>query len=409
METITPDFSTVQYMVNTLKIPDLLPNSLKLEENKNKIQIINEESTSVNKDKDIYKLKLEKNLKANIKLSSDYSINSISSYNNLLLIACNNEIKVYDISNSFESFGCIKLKEQNKNILCMACSFIDNIVYGVVGGELASIYVFDILSLEELSGYQLIGHKNQVYQLEFHPKNPHILLSAGKDCTVRLWNFKIPELLCIFGGPYSFESDVLCIDWHKSGDYFVGAGVDTVVRIYQIDEIIKQSIEKSLKKEKVKTLLKSLPYYKCGTIHEGLIDCVKYNNKFIISKSTDGLIKEWLPFKDVNGNDSFFLVNIFVYKTKQLIVGIKFSFFDNDVVVGNELGQIFFFNKNQTEMSKDVVNNEYFVNNYTQLIAADEKNNEVLLKSVNYNSLYQIVFFGSDKGNVYIYNVQKYK
>ena len=408
MEIINPDLSTVKY-IDKLTLPEILPNSLEIEDNKKKIQFIEEESTSTNQDKDIYKVKLEKNLKGNIKLNSDFSINSISSYNNILLIAYNNEIKLYDISNNFECYGCLKIKEQNKNILCMACSSIDNIVYGVVGGEFASIYVFDILSLEELTGYQLIGHRNQVYQLEFQPKNTHILLSAGKDCTVRLWNFKVPELLCIFGGPYSFESDVLCIDWNKNGDYFVGSGVDCVVRIYKIDEIIKQNIEKSLLKEKVKTLLKSLPYYKCGKIHENLIDCIKYNNKFIISKSADGVIKEWLPFKDINGNDSFFVINIFVYKTKQLIVGIKFSFFENNIVVGNELGQIFFFNKNQTEMSEEVVNDDYFQNNYTQLILVDEKNNNIFLKSNNYNSLYKIVFFGTDKGNVYIYNVQKYK
>ena len=114
------------------------------------------------------------------------------------------------------------------------------------------VHVIDILSIEEITGFQLIGHKNKVYQLEFYPKSKEILLSAGKDCTIRLWNFKRSELLCIFGGPLSFESDVLCIDWNHNGEFFVGAGVDCVVRIYKIDEIINKNIELSFKKNEKK-------------------------------------------------------------------------------------------------------------------------------------------------------------
>ena len=71
------------------------------------------------------------------------------------------------------------------------------------------LYAIDIVSIQELNRYQLIGHKNKIYQLKFHPYNKNILLSAIKDCKVRLWNFKHPELLVIFGAPKTFESDVL--------------------------------------------------------------------------------------------------------------------------------------------------------------------------------------------------------
>ena len=402
METIIPDVSTIEYL-KKMKLEDIFPKSLGPD-----IKEKEDDSVPMDEIEDTQSIKLEKSLKWNIKISSDSTINCICSYNNILLIACNNEIKLYDISNNFESYGTIKLSEHDKNILCLACTEIDDILYGVIGGEFSSIHVIDILSIDELDGYQLIGHKNKIYQLEFYPKNNHILLSAGKDCTVRLWNFKRPELLCIFGGPLSFESDVLCIDWNEEGDYFVGSGVDCVVRIYQIDEKIQKNIDLSMKKnEKVKTLLKSLPYYSCGNVHDNLIDCIKYNKKFIISKSVDGIIKEWLPFKDTNGNDSFFLINIFVYKTKQLILGIKFSFFDDNIVVGNELGQIFLFDKNKTEMTDEVKEHPFFENNYTKLISVDDKKNDILLKCNNYNPFYKIIFFGSDKGDVYIFNILK--
>lgn len=70
----------------------------------------------------------------------------------------------------------------------------------------------------------------------------------------------------------------------------------------------------------------------------------------------DGVIKEWLPFKDINGQNSFFLINIFVFNTKQLILGIKFCFVDNNIVVGNEMGEIFLFNKEKAKQVEKYVN-----------------------------------------------------
>ena len=409
METITPEKETIEYL-EKMKLEDIFPKSLDLENKESNKISINEEPLEINENNDNYdveNIKLVKDQKFHIKLPSESTINCICSYNNILLIASNAEVRLYDIEENFKYCGSINVPEKDKFILCLACTEIDNILYGLIGGEFSCIHVIDILSIEEITGFQLIGHKNKVYQLEFYPKSKEILLSAGKDCTIRLWNFKRSELLCIFGGPLSFESDVLCIDWNHNGEFFVGAGVDCVVRIYKIDEIINKNIELSFRKnEKIKTLIKSKPYFSCGNIHDNLIDCIKYNNKFIISKSVDGIIKEWLPFKDVNDNDSFFLINIFVFNTKQLILGIKFSFFDNNIIIGNELGQIFLFEKHKTEMNNEVKEHPFFKNNYTQLVFVDAKKNDILLKCNNYNPMFKYIFFGSNKGDVYIYNLK---
>lgn len=420
METIIPQVETIEYL-KQMKLTDIFPESInslndykqknleqKEEDNKINDSLNNESKDEKGKSGNIPTYILDKNnQKEKIKLVPNNIINCICSYNNILLISNNNELKIYDISDHFESQGSIKMPGYDKNILCLAITEISNILYGVIGGDFSSIHVIDILSIQELTGYQLIGHKNKVYQLEFHPHNKHLLLSASKDCTVRLWNFKRPELLVIFGGPNSFESDVLCIDWDNKGEFFVGSGVDCVVRIYKIEELIQNSIDLSMEKKNVKTILKSLPYFSCNDIHDNLIDCIKYNNKFIISKSVDGIIKEWLPFKDVNGQNSFFLINIFVFNTKQLILGIKFCFVENNIIVGNEMGQIFVFNKEKTELSKDVCEHHFFQNNFTQIVNVDERKNDILLKNINYNPFYNLLFFGGNNGDVYIYNLKK--
>ena len=410
METIIPQAETIGHL-NEIKLKDIFPDSINSIEHQNQEKMeISEDEIKKEKDNDIKELflsqindskyypenipnyRLDKNLKEKIKLQNN-TINYICSYNNLLLIANNNELKLYDISEHFDYYGSIKIPGYDKNILCLACTEISHIIYAIIGGEFSSIHVIDILSIQEITGCQLIGHKNKVYQLEFHPKDNHLLLSASKDCTVRLWNFSKPELLVIFGGPNSFESDVLCIDWNYNGEYFVGSGVDCVVRIYKIDELIQNNIKLSKDKKLVKTILKSSPYFSCNDIHDNLIDCIKYNNKFIISKSVDGIIKEWLPYKDINGQNLFFLINIFVFNTKQLILGIKFCFVEDIIIVGNEMGQIFLFNKKKTELSNDVCNNNFFQNNSTQIINVDNKTENILIKNINYNSLYNLFFF----------------
>ena len=419
METIIPQAETIEFL-KQLELKDLFPKSIDSLHDKNKNNLAkkatdagnginNSETQSIKDEKSDemeieHNFKLSKNEKEIIKLDSFNEINCIYSYNNILLISINNELKLYDISENYEYYGSIKIPGNDKKILCVACTEINNIIYGVIGGDYSCIHVVDILSIQELTGYQLIGHKHKVYQVEFHPHNNYLVLSASKDCTVRLWNFKRPELLVIFGGPDSFESDVLCIDWDYTGEYFVGSGVDCVVRIYKIEELIQKAIYLSMEKKKSTTILKSSPYFSCSDIHDNLIDCIKYNHKFIISKSVDGVIKEWLPYKDINGQNSFFLINIFVFNTKQLILGIKFCFVEDNIIVGNELGQIFLFNKINTELKEEVCEHPFFQNNATQIVNIKE---DVLFKNINYNSLYNLLFFGGNKGEVYIYNLEK--
>ena len=256
METIIPETETIDYL-RQMKLTNIFPesiNSLTNKEKKSENNIININSeVNFPQNNNIQSYKLEKNLKGKIKLNTkqltsnnlaiEININYICSYNNILFIANNNELYLYDISDNYELYGKIKTPGEDKNILCLACTEFNDVLYCVMGGEFSSIHVIDVLAVQELTGYQLIGHKNKVYQLEFHPYNKNLLLSASKDCTVRLWNFKIPELLVIFGGPNSFESDVLCIDWDNKGEYFVGSGVDCVVRIYKIDKLIQEWVQ----------------------------------------------------------------------------------------------------------------------------------------------------------------------
>ena len=91
METIIPEDSTIKFL-KKMEMKDIfsLDEEKKLNEEED-FDLINNEYNSENR------IKLEKNLKENIKVSSETSINCIYSINNLLLIACNDEVKIFMI------------------------------------------------------------------------------------------------------------------------------------------------------------------------------------------------------------------------------------------------------------------------------------------------------------------------
>lgn len=255
------------------------------------------------------------------------------------------------------------LKENSSNIFLVAFSGENPVIrvfiaiqknYKIkVGEEIQEISILDFFD-----HCSLISHNNEIFDLKFHPINNQILLSSAKDFSVRLWNAFKGILLLIISGPECHLAEILSIDFHLTGQYIVTGSVDTYIKIWDLHkkEIVSK-INNSLNDKipydttllnrelsTIKPLIYQPIIFSSNMIHDNYVDCVKFNNNFVLSKSVDGTILEWIPFFD-KGTSNFMIINSYNFKLTENIWNMKFdtSYNFEYLSIGNNIGEIFIF------------------------------------------------------------------
>jgi WD40 repeat protein len=338
-----------------------------------------------------------------IKVYSLQSIIASSSKSKQTSCSTDPNIIFYDKDEDFYriSYTEIEMKDQ---------IFQDCRYYLAAGGNKSIIRILDLHEKKEVT--KLIGHRNEIYDLKFHPNRDlgFLLLSASKDFSIRLWNVISSTQICIFGGPEGHSADVLSVDWHLSGDYFVSSGIDNCIKIWKVDEKIKDNINKSTKihsKEerrelKFKTIIRTRNIFSCNTIHENYIDCVQFNGNFIISKSLDGVVKEWLPQFNSEG-DFYFLINSYIYPVQEMIWFIKFavSAERNILVVPNEKGLLYLFQINENYQEDNITEDldYFFTVKYVDAIDTEVRS---IIRSVSFDNLSDYFVASNNSGEIFV-------
>ncbi|KAK3734064.1 hypothetical protein QZH41_015841 [Actinostola sp. cb2023] len=139
-----------------------------------------------------------------------------------------------------------------------------------VAGNKAIIRFISPISMKCIKHY--VGHGGAINDLKFHPNDPHMLLSASKDHSLRLWNVKTDALVAIFGGVDGHRDEVLSIACKNSYSY-----------------------DANTAKKPFKTAHMHYPNFTTRDIHRNYVDCVRWLGDLVLSKSCENCVVCWKP------------------------------------------------------------------------------------------------------------------
>uniref|UniRef100_A0A915JB74 Uncharacterized protein n=1 Tax=Romanomermis culicivorax TaxID=13658 RepID=A0A915JB74_ROMCU len=213
-----------------------------------------------------------------------------------------NRCTIYKLGEaSIDLLFCFSDGKEDENFYC--CSWLyeknlgDHLV--AVAGKRGVIHIISPKS--RISLKELKGHGNAVNDLAIHPQKPDLLLSAGKDHTLRLWNFVTNVCVAMFNGVKGHCDEVLSCDFDLTGRNIASSGIDHMIKIWNIEtnEKLQNAIESAEQyyenNKAFKTLKIDFPDFSTKDIHTNYVDCIKWLGDLILSKSCENIVSLWKP------------------------------------------------------------------------------------------------------------------
>ena len=185
----------------------------------------------------------------------------------------------------------------------------------------------------------LVGHGASINDLKIHPRHPALLLSASQDESIRLWNLATGVCALIFGGEGGHRNEVLSCDWHRTEPCtMVSSGMDCIIKVrpaparwrlvapavppgscpsclprglcwvplpqvWEADGPYLETMQAALGPwdrpvGMFPTRHVQMPRFSTYRVHSNYVDCVRWYNDCLLSKSVDSVVVFWQPEAD---------------------------------------------------------------------------------------------------------------
>ncbi|CAJ0752610.1 15848_t:CDS:10 [Entrophospora sp. SA101] len=176
------------------------------------------------------------------------------------------------------------------------------------GGSTGIIKILDLIpSSVKCMNKKLIGHGDEINEIQNHPRDTNLLFSGSKDFSIRLWDLKTCQPIVIFGGECGHREP----DIHISGNFLASAGMDHAIKIWTLcTPIIQNAIDvsKNSKPQRysgqccttgdyiITPLFVHFPIFSSIDIHNNYVDCVRWYGDYILSRcAATTTIIMWKP------------------------------------------------------------------------------------------------------------------
>ncbi|EDV20520.1 uncharacterized protein TRIADDRAFT_31681, partial [Trichoplax adhaerens] len=211
------------------------------------------------------------------------------------------------------------------------------------------------------------GQGNAINELKFHPLDPNILASVGKDHLIHLWNIKNDTCIAIFGGIDGHRDEVLSVDFDILGKKIISSGMDHSIKMWTLEsEILEETIKKSYEYNPVtadksfKILYVDEPQFSTRDIHRNYIDCVRWFGNLILSKSCENSIVCWQPTclteklnPNIKKERNCFERSRFDYNQCDIwYLRFCLDYQQKTLAVGNQVGKVFLWDLENENLSQ---------------------------------------------------------
>ncbi|CDS08154.1 hypothetical protein LRAMOSA02102 [Lichtheimia ramosa] len=198
----------------------------------------------------------------------------------------------------------------------------ENDAWLATAGTDTQIHIISLALSQEM--VILEGHAKTIHDLQPHPQRDNYVLSTSKDGTMRLWDVDKKKCLVIF------EADATVTCFSPSGNTFISGTSRGELRQWTIPDDLDKHEEPIRVQKKQSKLYKKLH-------GDNYIDCIRYANGHVISKSSNGRIEIWEADTEKH-------IRSIRIRTGECCSRFDVSLDENYLCAGNSSGSVFVYN-----------------------------------------------------------------